>query len=148
MANEGRIKAFLKVGKQVAFPLDLNQYLPNVERTAESVADAMSKLTLPKDQMRYAQFWFINVSPFDKIAFNHLTSGNMEVAIQMWKKKEDAPSLQNRIVCALINMDYDTAITLAEHLYSQYKQPFVTAVLGATVLVSTDTIGDMTLSTR
>lgn len=140
LANEGKIKAFLKVKKQVAFPLDLNQYLLKVERSAESVADAMSKLTLPKDQMRYAQFWFINVTPLDKIAFNHLTSGNMDVAIQTWKKKDCASSLHNRIVCALINTDYGSAITLAERLYSQYKQPFVTAVLGATALASTDTI--------
>ena len=56
LANHNRMKAFLKVGKSVSFPLDLSQYLASIERTETSVADAEAALTLPKDQMQYAQF--------------------------------------------------------------------------------------------
>ena len=87
VANQGKMKAFLKVGKPVPFPMDLSQLLPEVDRTTESVAAANSQLTLPKDQIRYAQFWFVNASSFDQIAINHLTSGNIDEAIEIWKKK-------------------------------------------------------------
>ena len=33
LANHNRMKAFLKVGKPVSFPLDLTQYLGSIERT-------------------------------------------------------------------------------------------------------------------
>lgn len=54
LANHNRMKAFLKVGKPVSFPLDLPQYLSAVNRTESVVADADARLTLPKDQMGYA----------------------------------------------------------------------------------------------
>ncbi len=56
VANQGKIKAFLNVGKAVAFPLDLNGILPNVQRTEAGVAAAVSKLALPAEQLKYAQF--------------------------------------------------------------------------------------------
>lgn len=102
LANHNRMKAFLKVGKSVFFPLDLPQYLSAINRTEASVADAESKLTLPKDQILYAQFWFIKTTPLDEVAFNHLLAGEIDKAEEIWQKRECASALQNRIVCALI----------------------------------------------
>ena len=45
LANHNRMKAFLKVGKPVSFPLDLPQYLTSINRTATSVVEAEAKLT-------------------------------------------------------------------------------------------------------
>ena len=67
LANHNRMKAFLKVGKSVFFPLDVPQYLSSINRTEASAADAEAKLTLPKDQILHAQFWFIQVSQVNKI---------------------------------------------------------------------------------
>ena len=122
LANHNRMKAFLKVGKPVSFPLDLTQYLGPINRTEASVADAEAALTLPKDQIQYAQFWFVKVTPLDDVAFNNLISGEISKAEEIWQKKESASSLQNRIVSALIREDYECAITCAETLYgnSQY----------------------------
>ena len=50
VANQGKMKAFLKVGRPVTFPLDLNGLLLDVVRTEQSVADAISKLALPTEQ--------------------------------------------------------------------------------------------------
>lgn len=130
VANHNRLKAFLKVGKQVDFPLDLLQYLAPIDRTSESVAQVEANLTLPNEQLKYAQFWFMKVSPLDDVAFNHLFAGNMEGATEIWMKKDCASSLQNRIICALIKKDYSTAIACAELLYSQYSDQFVEAVIG------------------
>lgn len=132
LANHNRMKAFLKVGKPVSFPLDLTQYLGPINRTEASVADAEAALTLPKDQIQYAQFWFVKVTSLDDVAFKNLISGKISKAEEIWQKKESASSLQNRIVSALIREDYACAITCAETLYanSQYISELISAVVG------------------
>lgn len=132
LANLNRMKAFLKVGKQVTFPLDLLQYLSTINRTDSAVADADAKLALPKDQMLYAQFWFVKTTPLDDVAFNHLIDGEIVKAEEIWKKRECVSSLQNRIVCALIRKEYAMAISCAEILYGnmQYVDQFVSTVIG------------------
>ncbi len=132
LANHNRMKAFLKVGKPVSFPLDIPQYLASVNRTEVSVSDAEAKLTLPKDQMLYAQFWFVKMTPLDDVAFNHLIAGEIDIAEEIWLKRECASSIQNRIVCALIRKDYDCTITCAEILYgnTQYVNQLASAIIG------------------
>ena len=132
LANHNRMKAFLKVGKPVSFPLDLPQYLQPINRTDTLVADADAKLALPKDQMFYALFWFIKTTPLDDIAFNHLIAGERSKAEEIWQKKETLSSLQNRIVCALMCDDYKQALSCAETLYAnmEYVNQFMSAVIG------------------
>lgn len=132
LANHNRMKAFLKVGKPVSFPLDLSQYLSSINRSEASVADAEAKLTLPKDQILYAQFWFVKTTPLDDVAFNHLIAGEIDKAEDIWRKRESASSLQNLIVCALMCGKYAESISIAETLYSntQYINQLVAAVVG------------------
>ena len=133
LANHNRMKAFLKVGKPVSFPLDLPQYLSAIKRTEASVMDAEAQLTLPKDQLLYAQFWFVKATRLDEMAFNHLFAGEIDKAEEIWQKKDTASSLQNRTVCALMREDYRRAVTCAETLYGNplYSDQFVSAILGA-----------------
>ena len=132
LANHNRMKAFLKVGKSISFPLDMPQYLSSINRTEASVADAEAKLTLPKDQILYAQFWFIKTTPLDEVAFNHLFAGEIKKAEEIWQKRECLSALQNLIVCALIRNKYDSAILYAEVLYGnkQYLNQFVSTIIG------------------
>ena len=132
LANHNRMKAFLKVGKPVSFPLDVSQYLSSINRSEASVADAEAKLTLPKEQVLYAQFWFVKTTPLDDVAFNHLFAGEIDKAEEIWQKRECASSLQNLIVCALMCGKYAEAISLAGTLYSntQYINQLVAAVVG------------------
>ena len=132
LANHNRMKAFLKVGKSVSFPLDVPQYLSSINRTEASAADAEAKLTLPKDQILYAQFWFIKTTPLDEVAFNHLFAGEIDKAEEIWQKRECLSALQNLIVCALIRNKYDFAIKYAEVLYgnTQYLNQFVSKIIG------------------
>ena len=130
VANHHRLKAVLNVGKQMEFPLDLPHYLPPAERTADSIAQAEASLTLPGEQVKHAQFWFLKITPIDQVAFNHLFIGQMDEAVAMWDKKECASSLQNKTVCALLQRDYRTAIDCAERLYTQYAEAFLAAVVG------------------
>lgn len=130
VANHNRLKAFLKVGRVVSFELDFPMLLPAIIRSVETVADAEAKLTLPNEQLWYAQFWFIKATPLDDIAMNHLVAGDVDGAIAIWQKKDSASSLQNRIVCALIQDNYTVALSCAEKLYSLYAEEFVNSVLG------------------
>ena len=102
IANKGKIQAFLKVKKSMSFPLDLPQFLPPIERTEELLEEASSKLTLTEDQIKYALFWFINKTPVDEVAFNHLFSGDIKSAREIWGKVTNMSSLQNLFVLELI----------------------------------------------
>lgn len=140
IANQGKIKAFLKVGRQVSFPLDLNGLLPDVLRTELSVAEAISKLTLPTEQLKFAQFWFFKNTQLDEIACGKLTNGDIDGAIEIWNKKASVSSLQNLLVCALIKNQLEEAISYAQTLYSSYSNEFVKMVLGDNALANSDNL--------
>lgn len=140
VANQGKMKAFLKVGRQVSFPLDLNGLLPDVLRAEESVADATSKLSLPTEQLKYAQFWFSKNTQLDEIACGKLTNGDIDGAIEIWNKKTSASSLQNLLVCALIKNQLGNAISYAQTLYSSYSDEFVKMVLGDNAFATSDNL--------
>ena len=135
IANKGKLQAFLKVGQNASFPLDLTALLPPLNRTEEMVQEAESQLTLPQDQVKHAQFWFIKEDSLDEEAFNHLIAGNITKARVVWNRKDSVSSLQNRVVCALIKEDYSKALSFAEKLYSQFTDSFVAAVAGNTLRV-------------
>lgn len=138
VANHNRLKAFLKVGREVSFALDLPVLLPTIIRSTEIITEADAKLTLPNEQLRYAQFWFVKVTPLDDIAINYLTTGNIDGAIAIWEKKDNASSLQNRIVCALIQDNYTMTLACADKLYSSYITDLINIVLGECHIVNTE----------
>lgn len=102
VAHKGKLQAYLKVNKSMSFPLDLTTLLPQLSRTSEMVQEADSKLILPKDRVKHAQFWFIKQSSIDEIAFNHLIAGNIIKAKEIWSKVTNMSSLQNQFVLELI----------------------------------------------
>ena len=129
IANKGKMQAFLRVKKSMPFKLDLKGLLPEIERTQELVDYADSELALSAGQIKHAQFWFINKTSIDKIAFNHLIDGNMDSAMDFLRKSSNLTSLQNLFVCYLIKGDYKTAIiNCAVPLYSHYANDFVLAI--------------------
>ncbi len=129
-ANKGRISAFAKVGKPVPFPLDLPGLLPAPERTAEAAARAEAELTLPADRVRFAQFWWMSLTPLDKVAFGRLADGDADAAEALWEKKDNVSSLQNRFVLLCIRKDWAAALRCAEALYSGFSGGFAEAVAG------------------
>jgi len=142
VANHNKLQAFLNVGKSASFALDLPTLFPAITRTTQNVADANAKLTLPAEQLKYAQFWFVKTTPLDDVAMNHLIAGNTDMAMSIWEKKDNASSLQNRIVCALINGgSYTKVFAYAEKLYSSYITDFVNIVLGDSHTVNTGNLG-------
>ncbi len=143
LANQSRLQAFLKVGQSVSFPLDLTSYLGEVERSEAVIATASANLTLPQDQIRYAQFWFVRETPIDTIAFNHLESGDLVKAVEIWEQRETPSSLQNLIICNLIREEYAEALSYAERLYGNREavSHLVALIAGDEVGIESDHIG-------
>lgn len=144
IANKGKMQAFLRVKKSMPFPLDLKGILPEVNRTQEAVDNADSELALSTGQIKHAQFWFVNKTPIDGIAFNHLLGGNIDSAIEIWKKSINMSSLQNLFVCHLIKEDYKTAILdCAIPLYNNYLDPFVSMIDEKAALSISELVGNI-----
>ena len=125
IANKGKATAFLKICRNVDFPLDLNGYLAPISRTVELFDKAEAHLAIPKEQIKYAQFWFLKLSPQDEVAFNHLIAGNVSKAKEIWSMQESLSSLQNKLVCSIIEKNYSQALQLAENLYTMFGNDYI-----------------------
>lgn len=128
LANKGKATAFLKVGKVVEYPLDLKGILPPIARSVEILSEAESHLSLAKEQLKYVQFWFLKMTPLDDVAFNHLIAGNITGAEEIWSKQDSLSSLQNKIVCYLIENKLQAAVIAAEMLYEKYGDTYINKV--------------------
>ena len=125
VANKGKATAFLKVNRSLEFPFDLKGLLPPINRTLEMIDNAESSITIAKEQIKYAQFWFLKISPQDEVAFNHLFAGNLAYAKEIWSKFESLSSIQNRIVCFLIENKPWLAVKDAEKLYDCFGNTYI-----------------------
>ena len=137
LSNLNKTKAFLKVGKVVSFPLDLPQLLPSIERDEAIVSSAQTTIELPMDQIKHTLFWFMKETPLDDIALNHLMSGNIVKAKEIWGKKETVSSLLNLMTCAMIEGDIDSLVVYADTLFQKYSSEFCSCVNETIKLSST-----------
>ena len=128
IANKGRAIAFLNVNRTIDFPLDLNGILSPIARTIEILNKAEGSLAIAKDQIKAAQFWFLKITPLDDIAFNYLVAGDIQRAKEIWSKQEFLSSLQNKIVCYLIENKPWQAVKVAEKLYYKYGDDYINKV--------------------
>lgn len=134
---ENKIKAYVKIGRTINFKTDFTSLLGDVKRTEESLAKANSSLTLSKDKILYALFWFINENAFDDVAFNHLASGNIDSAINILRKKTTASSFVNLAVCSLVKRQWINAL----YYYTQLIEDdifteFTNTIAGETTIIS------------
>ena len=126
-ANKEKIRTSIRDNKPISFKLDLEGIIPPVEfgRNQDIVVNkAYSQISSlnPWDQLIDQQFWFVNKTSTDTLAFGHLFNGDINSAIDTWEKDKNMYSLQNLFVCYLIKEDYKTAIlNCAIPLYEQYS---------------------------
>lgn len=124
LSNVGKLKAFLKVGKSMSFPLDLPSFLPKITRTENGVEIAQSAIELPMDQIRYSMFWFMKLTPFDEIAFKNLFDGNIAQAKDIWSKKDGVSSQINLMVCGMLEGVYSAVAVNADKLFQQFGDEY------------------------
>ena len=138
VANVNKAKAYLKVGKKVEFPADLNNYLPPISRSLESIDSAQSQISQTQDKVRNALFWFCVESSIDEIAIGYLNANNTSKAISIFEKKDSYSSLLNRAVIAINENELAEAVkcyTTLIHEY-RYRTDFLSFVCGGKTNVS------------
>ena len=128
VASKGKVTAFLKVNRSLELPFDLKGILPPINRSLEMIDNAEASITIPKEQIKYAQFWFLKISPQDEVAFNHLFAGNLAYAKEIWSKFDSLSSLQNRIICYLIENKPSLAVKDAEKLYASFGDTYIHSI--------------------
>ena len=128
LANESMALAYSKVGKEAVFPTDLTCVMPPLTRDAESVREACARLSVPGDRLAYAQFWFLRTDGVDAEAMRLLASGDMDGAVRLWGRHETVSSLQNRMLCHLLQQDLPTAVSMAESLYGRYADTYLSTI--------------------
>lgn len=143
LASIHKLEAYLRVGRQTTLPLELPGFFPVEEKTVDGIRDAAAKLALPQSKLHYAQLWFLKIDQFDEIAFKHLLDDDIAKAMEIWGKHDSVSSLQNRIVCHLIQNNLPDVIRYAEKLYGNagYISQFVSSVVGEGIGVNTDNLG-------
>jgi hypothetical protein len=111
VANVNRLKAYLKIGKNVAFPMDFINLLSPINRSMDKMEAMKSCINMPKDKLKYALFWFICATPIVEMALEYLQKGNTDKAHELFTKKEDYSSLLDQGVLAFILGDEAEAIS-------------------------------------
>ena len=134
VANANRLKAFLRVGKNLSFPIDLPNLIPPIIRTEDGLAEANNRINLPKEQLKHALFWFFNASPIDKMAIDYLQNGITQKASELFLKRENFSSLINRGVLAFILGENGEAIqSISKVIHDEnYRDELVQSVCGST----------------
>lgn len=144
-ASKGKMAAFAKVGKVMVLPTDMSCILPAPNRSVEYIDSALSRINLPIDKIKHALFWFINTSPMDEVAINHLLSENYEKAADIFSMKKCYSSLLNRGVLAFLQEDMETAIeNITELIHEdEYRVSFVEAICGSTFVISEENLAKL-----
>ncbi|MBQ0086775.1 MAG: hypothetical protein KBS72_03705 [Bacteroidales bacterium] len=132
--NISKLRAYISTNKDISFPLDLNDALPPVVRTLDSVQQAQGRINLPGDKILSALFWFHVSSPVDQIALDNLCAGNRDKSISILRNHPSISSNINLNVIYLIGDDVVNAVDCISPLFSSVSDftAFVHSVCGDT----------------
>ena len=133
VASISKATKFLEVGKNIDYPLDLPRVKnmnveSNLSHSLEDLDNALAMLSNSEERLKYAQFWFLRMTPLDDEAFDVLFVGEQNNALSIWYKEDTLSSLQNRIIICLWKCDFKSALQNAEKLYTKYSDDFLKAV--------------------
>ena len=133
VASISKATKFMEVGRNVDYPLDLtNVNNLNVQssltHSLEDLDNALAMLSNSEERLKYAQFWFLRMTPLDEKAFDALFAGEQNNALSIWNREDNLSSLQNRIIICLWKCDFKSALQNAEKLYTKYSDDFLKAV--------------------
>ncbi len=101
VSNCDDMEAYINIGQTIGFDLDLNNLMPNVVRSADSVANAKKQINLPKDKLKHAMFWFVKDSS-SAHALNYLKNGNFDNIYDVFDIEDSFASRINKAVTAIL----------------------------------------------
>ena len=144
VSNCDDMEAYLSIGQSVSFDLDLNNLMPNVVRSADSVANAKKQINLPKDKLKYALFWFIKDSSVTH-AINHLKNSDYNSANIVLELEDTFSTKINKAVVAILQDDLGTAISsITEMIHEdELRNNFVKAICGGIFTITEDELAHL-----
>ena len=95
--NISKFKAYAKLGKHIDSKYDFN--FLNFEspiRDISNLSKSQNIVLIADNKIKYSLFWFINENPFDNIALENLSKGNVEKALNTWKKCINKKSISKK----------------------------------------------------
>jgi hypothetical protein len=96
--NLSKMKAYAKLGRTIAFDFDFpNLNLKHVDRSEEIVLKIESKILLDFNKVKYALFWYQNITAVDSVAIDNLKNGDTEKSIEIFKKATKSDITQKNI---------------------------------------------------
>ena len=103
--NLSKLKAYAKIGRNPAFAYDLSFLnLAEIDRSENVINKVENKITLDRDKVKYALFWFLDQNPVDSVALKSLTSGDITKAIDIWVKTTSGKKISNKNYSAFNNL--------------------------------------------
>ena len=133
VASISKATKFMEVGRNVDYPLDLtNVNNLNVQssltHSLEDLDNALAVISNSEERLKYAQFWFLRMTPLDDEAFEHLFDGKLNYALSVWCRENNLSSLQNSMIINLWKCNFKSALQDAENLYTLFPNDFLKAV--------------------
>ena len=148
VSNCDEMEAYISIGQPVSFDLDLNNLMPTVVRSADSVSNAKKQINLPKDKLKYALFWFVKDSSSTH-ALNYLKNGDFANANAVFEIEDAFSTCINQAVVAMLQEDLGTAISYTTDMIhnDELRNSFVSAICGSAFLISEDEIAHLYIDT-
>ena len=133
VASISKDTKFLEVGRDVDYPLDLLnvkdfEVNSKISHSLEDLNNASAVLSNSEERLKYAQFWFLRMTPLDDEAFELLFEGRPTQALNVWNREDNLSSLQNRMIIFLLKGKIKYALLYAEKLYKSFSQLFLKTV--------------------
>ena len=97
-----KTKRFAEVGKEVLFDTDF-LFFGDLKRDVASVSKASSAIQ-PVNRLLHSLFWFWNANHIDAAAFENLTKGNTDKAIEIWEKVVKDGEVSSKNFSCLFNL--------------------------------------------
>lgn len=143
VANSTKINALARRGN-VSFPSDMDFLLSPITRDIDGLNKAKSLLDLPKNQLKYALFWFFKDGDTD-IPLNNLVKGDKDKALRLFSMKHGYSSLVNRSVLSWIDGNKNAAVEFMASVFQDHTmlKDFVLSVCGSTFRITEDEIVEL-----
>lgn len=151
--NHTRLSKYASINQTMPLITDFN-FLPVVQKDEEYLLSATNKLGQSKDKVIYALFWFVNFNNFDEIALKYLQNGDVEDAIEIWKKVIGNNNITLRSYSAFLNLStlyieygiYNDSKDLicegiqlkSKFIKSEYLSQFIAKIAGDNIILDLD----------
>lgn len=152
VSNCDDMEAYLSIGQNVEFDLDLNNLMPNVVRTVKTVADAKKQINLPKDKLKHALFWFVKDNS-SAHALNYLKNGDFDNIYEVFEIEDSFASRINKAVAAILQDD-DMGFAIAnitEMIHDNdglgLRNDFILAICGDAFSISEEELAHLYIDT-